>query len=470
MKAKSLLIMWLIMAMPLQSKNLAPSTETMVVLSGDTQKDLSELYLVDFIGDTLTRIEVGSNKEFQTSFSLANEGYYYLLEGNDFIELYLFHGDNLKLLLRKGGAEISGKGSERNVFIQKRNSYENNWLNRYEIMVAEFKGEGEVIKPEIYLKNHYSKLKSEAKNLKDDSQFSFREVKDLDYAYLEELIDRKKILDKDNQLRQQLSLDLDRIKAIDLKDPFAPNHSLNYLKLSASLFQSRELQKSSLQDYVNLIRDPKLKNYFMENLTWTICSKELMRQGVCNFHKADVIKSVISKEPDVYSQSVVEILKTYDIYKAAEGQKASFTYEDIEGEMISLDQFKGKYILVHFWATWCGPCKAELPELTEFMKGFEDENIELVGVSIDQLKHKKKWKDQVAKTDMLSNHVQLHAPWQGYPERNEITDEFFKLIHLNGWYVGIPHYTLIDPEGKIVMARFYRDFDKAKVFITQLLD
>lgn len=74
--------------------------------------------------------------------------------------------------------------------------------------------------------------------------------------------------------------------------------------------------------------------------------------------------------------------------------------------------------------------------------------------------------------------VQLNAPMQGtihdhtgYVDKDEITDEFLNLLNVNNWYVGIPHFALIDPEGKIVDAFFYRASDKkAAEYISELFD
>ena len=55
-----------------------------------------------------------------------------------------------------------------------------------------------------------------------------------------------------------------------------------------------------------------------------------------------------------------------------------------EGEQISWDKFKGKYLLVNFWATWCAPCVVELPSLQRLKERFEDEGLEVIAISIDQ--------------------------------------------------------------------------------------
>lgn len=68
------------------------------------------------------------------------------------------------------------------------------------------------------------------------------------------------------------------------------------------------------------------------------------------------------------------------------------------------------------------------------------------------------------------NNIQLFSPYQGYPEKDNIKDPFLKLVYLNSYYLGIPHYTLLDPEGKVVDAFFYRPSNnKIEKYISDLL-
>ena len=60
-----------------------------------------------------------------------------------------------------------------------------------------------------------------------------------------------------------------------------------------------------------------------------------------------------------------------------------FTFKDIEGKKVSLSQFKGKVIILDFWATWCVPCKEEIPWFIELQKKYGDRGLQIVGVSVD---------------------------------------------------------------------------------------
>ncbi len=122
-------------------------------------------------------------------------------------------------------------------------------------------------------------------------------------------------------------------------------------------------------------------------------------------------------------------------------------YENINGERTSLSDLKGKYVYVDVWATWCGPCKAEIPSLKKVEKMYHGKNIAFVSVSIDDdrshggswEKANEDWKKMVEEKELGG--IQLFAP-KGW-KSDFVTD-----YRING----IPRFILIDPAGNIVSA------------------
>ena len=112
-----------------------------------------------------------------------------------------------------------------------------------------------------------------------------------------------------------------------------------------------------------------------------------------------------------------------------------FTYPDINGKNISLSDFKGKVVLVDVWATWCGPCKRELPHMQELEKEFHGKDVVFMSVSIDEKKNYEKWMAFVKEKELGG--VQLFADgWSKITKDYKIT--------------GIPRFMLFDKEGKII--------------------
>jgi thiol-disulfide isomerase/thioredoxin len=108
-----------------------------------------------------------------------------------------------------------------------------------------------------------------------------------------------------------------------------------------------------------------------------------------------------------------------------------------EGNEAKLSDYagKGKYVLVDFWASWCPPCRKEMPLMVELYNQYKDKNFEIVGYSLD--KDEQAWKQGIADLNMTWPQLSDCAYWQSVPV--QVYD-----IH------GIPNTVLIDPNGKII--------------------
>ena len=122
----------------------------------------------------------------------------------------------------------------------------------------------------------------------------------------------------------------------------------------------------------------------------------------------------------------------------------TFNYEDVNGKMVSLESLKGKYVYIDMWATWCGPCKAEIPHLAKLEHDYANKNIHFVSISNDAPKDKEKWKTVVQEKNMGG--IQLFANGD---------QEFGRAYKVKG----IPRFILIDKEGNIVASEATRPSD-----------
>lgn len=134
----------------------------------------------------------------------------------------------------------------------------------------------------------------------------------------------------------------------------------------------------------------------------------------------------------------------------------NFDYENHAGGKTTLESLRGKYVYIDLWATWCGPCRAEIPFLKELEKGLHDKNIAFVSISTDSEKDHEKWRTFVKEKELTG--IQLYA--------DRANMDFIKAFNVNS----IPRFILIDPTGTVVDADAARPSDpKLKEQLASLL-
>lgn len=116
-------------------------------------------------------------------------------------------------------------------------------------------------------------------------------------------------------------------------------------------------------------------------------------------------------------------------------QAPEFSMADVSGKQVALSSFKGKYVLIDFWASWCGPCRAENPNVVASYNKFKNKNFTILGVSLDE--DKSKWQDAIKKDNLTWSHISDLKGWNSAS------------VPLFG-FDGIPYNVLIDPSGKII--------------------
>jgi thiol-disulfide isomerase/thioredoxin len=138
--------------------------------------------------------------------------------------------------------------------------------------------------------------------------------------------------------------------------------------------------------------------------------------------------------PDDAKQGAQSFLQRLDAASKALGKPVAIQFTAVDGRQVDLSQMKGKVVLVDFWATWCGPCVAEMPDVKATYDKYHSKGFDIVGISLDQDK------------DALMKFIQAHdIAWPQYFDGLGWQNKFAVQFGIQG----IPAMWLVDKDGKL---------------------
>ena len=144
-------------------------------------------------------------------------------------------------------------------------------------------------------------------------------------------------------------------------------------------------------------------------------------------------KNVRQSEAGISTKKLIDKYMTVRIGAIA----PAFTAPDTSGNNISLKDYRGRYVLIDFWASWCGPCREENPAVVKAYQLYKDKNFDILSVSLDQSGKRAEWIKAIQKDGLSWQHVSDLKFWDS---------DVAKLYVIKS----IPQNFLIDPKGKII--------------------
>lgn len=231
-----------------------------------------------------------------------------------------------------------------------------------------------------------------------------------------------------------------------LDEAFAQLDSVKQFSASDSLIlAATEIKNTRVSDLNNYLKR------FIAETEYPAVAVFALGSASNSFNKAEFEQSLdqmLKRFPEY--QPLAELKSHYDAQQAQKAEmekrrreESSWTGKiapelempDVNGKPVKLSSFRGKYVLVDFWASWCKPCRDENPAIVKAYNQFKDKNFTILGVSLDRKKDE--WIQAIREDSLTWAHISDLQFWNS---------KAVKLYH----FESIPYNVLIDPEGKVI--------------------
>jgi thiol-disulfide isomerase/thioredoxin len=425
------------------------------IITGKIENATSNKVTIYSAFDRDSKIEITLKEDgtFKDTLRLSTD-FYLLRQDRSITDFFAPKGSEMKVTYdaKKKDSTLQFTGSESAV---------NKYLLDKEKVTKDTRGNAKkmFLKDETDFKEHLLKIKTAQENLFSSvkgvsENYKSSELKSINYEYLAALSNYQSyhgyyIKDRSYKVSDTF---LDELKNLDIENENDFLFSKNYRDVVQSLLSSDAkmlVEKDSIADdiaYLKTVADiknDKIKNKLLfDSAKYGITYTENLEGFYTLFSKNSTNKENNKKITEAYN-------KLKALSKGSPSPKFS-NYENNDGTTTSLDDLKGKYLYLDIWATWCGPCIAEIPSLKKLEKEFHGKNIEFVSISIDRMKDHEKWKKMIVDKELKGIQLFADSNW----ESQFIKDYMIK---------GIPRFILIDPQGNIINANAPRPSDKKLV-------
>ncbi|MDY0986199.1 TlpA disulfide reductase family protein [Flavobacterium sp. CFBP9031] len=381
--------------------------------------------------------KVNSLGEFGFMTPVSAAGFYYIDYGqfksrNQLIRLYLEPKLDINLAINKTNYVLSGKNVGQNALVQKANEIYNDFAP-----FARLGGNETYVEFYPFIDKGVAKAEEFSKSIKTkDANFNkllklavATDVEELTYTFFR--MPRTAFPDKDDRPAVIKTWQTDK-KFTDpdlLKLQNGVSLMSNYF-FYVTMNSGDAPKRLDLTEAITHITDPALKDVYLRdavaNSRMKIEEYEKIAPSIKPFMISDNSKAFLLEYEKVLHKNV--------------GQKGlDFTYKDINDKAVSFSDFKGKFVYIDLWATWCGPCKAEIPHMKKIEEDYHGKNIVFVSLSLDKPKDAQKWKDYVTKEQLKG--IQLMAD-------KDFGSDVAKNYDVNA----IPRFLLFDTKGNIINA------------------
>ena len=252
---------------------------------------------------------------------------------------------------------------------------------------------------------------------------------------------------KDGKFKFSKTVELPELYGVTLDKAKAPlylfleNGAVNVSLDTAAYYRNSTVSGSKDQDLFTAYkkqRGVKIDEFIKANPSSLVSAYVLYRDFSYRLSPEEIQSNIALLNPALHKTPYVKVLNELtDVLKTVQvGKKApDFTAKDVNGKDVKLSAHQGKYLLVDFWAAWCGPCRRENPNVVKAFLKYKDKGFDVFGVSLD--KSKTAWEKAIKDDGLNWTQVSDLAYWNSAPA---------KLYGVRA----IPANFLLDPNGVIV--------------------
>lgn len=383
-------------------------------------------------------VSIAEDGSFIDTLAIKVPQYVYLSFGNLSTKIYIAPGDEVRISV---DSRLNFSDDKKDI---------NNYLYRYiqnnfEQQEAEYSRHKEIfsLNEVDHIQYRDSIKKEKLKRLqqlpKGTETFQKFHQKDIEFQYQYDVARYPNYHSFYSQEHQPTELISSFLEGVDVdNEEYARNYSeygyLVDLVLDKQIENLNDKSLSTLEANLFVIKDIKSPTILHRRLSKALIyfsanekNMELSRDKMLALARLDKTKRQISEHYD-------------NISKLKPGSLApAFNFENYKGGNTKLDDFKGKYVYIDVWATWCGPCIKEIPHLKKIEEEFSDASIEFVSISIDESRFYNGWRNMVKSKELTGTQLIADNGWNS----SFVIDYGIK---------GLPRFMLLDDKGYIISA------------------
>ncbi|MFC2496981.1 TlpA family protein disulfide reductase [Capnocytophaga granulosa] len=387
--------------------------------------------------EVVKEIPVQADGTFRDTIREIGDNHFYYLVENPAVQtpLYLANGTNMELTLNEEVSKtmVSGSQTKQTQYLIERNSFINDRINGAD---SNLFGQ----KPQEFKENvkaFFAELDKKLKAYGFDEEFVKNQEKWTNYKFIEYLTifptyhrytSGDEAILPDDFYAERDGIDYDNAEEFRTIDTYRDLVRSKFYIIINNPNDAENIKKFISE--VNALKSDNIRADLAKGTFQLISPSSTVNKEIFDFINKNVtdekVKEAAKKAYDVATKLI----------PGSPSPKFS-NYENFNGGTTSLDDFKGKVTYIDIWATWCLPCRGEIPALKELEKKFHGKDVAFVSISIDQ--NKDEWKEFVKSEDLKG--VQLFA-------ENAFESQFIQDYGIRQ----IPTFIIIDKEGKIVNA------------------